>query len=97
MDRQKEKINELKIEMSKPNFWHDKERAVALSKQAEEYESEIIKWENLKKEITDLEQFVALRQSSPRPEIGTKAGQAEKDDAALDDDVNKKFDELKRQ
>jgi len=73
--------------MSKPNFWQDRERAVILSKQTEEYESEVIKWENLKKEITDLEQFVALRQSS---------GQAEKDDIALDDDINKKYDELKQ-
>ncbi|MDO8668531.1 MAG: peptide chain release factor 2 [bacterium] len=88
LDRQKEKVNELKVEMSKPNFWHDQERAVVLSKQAEEYESEVTKWEDLKKEITDLEQFVALRQSS---------GQAEKDDNSLDDYVNKKYDELKRQ
>ncbi|MFH1582917.1 MAG: hypothetical protein ABIB72_01195, partial [Candidatus Falkowbacteria bacterium] len=73
--------------MSKPNFWQDQERAVILSKQAEEYESEVIKWESLKQEITDLEQFVALRQSS---------GQAEKDDVALDDDVNKKYDQLKQ-
>jgi len=87
LDRQKEKINELKVEMSKPNFWQDQERAVILSKQTEEYESEIIKWENLKKEITDLEQYVALRQSS---------GQAEKADTSLDDYVNKKYDELKQ-
>ena len=73
--------------MSKPGFWHDKNRAVELSKQAEEYESEVTKWENLKKEITDLEQYVALRQNS---------GQAEKVDVSLDDDINKKYDELKR-
>jgi len=87
LDRQKEKVNELKVEMSKPNFWQDQERAVILSKQAEAYESEVVKWENLKKEIIDLEQFVALRQSS---------GQAEKVDISLDDDINKKYDELKR-
>ena len=87
MDRQLEKVNELKVEMSKPDFWQDRERAVILSKQAEEYKAEVIKWENLKKEITDLEQYVALRQSS---------GQAEKDDVALDDDINKKYNELKQ-
>ena len=32
---------------------------MALSKQAEVFESEVKKWENLKKEITDLEQYVA--------------------------------------
>jgi len=88
LDRQKEKVNELKVEMSKPNFWQDRERAVSLSKQAESYESEVIKWEKLKLEITDLEQYVALRQSS---------GQAGEEDNSLDDYVNKKYDELKRQ
>lgn len=88
MDRQKEKVNELKVEMSKPNFWQDQERAIILSKQTEEYDAEVIKWENLKKEITDLEQFVALGQNS---------AQAEKDDASLNDYVNKKYDQLKRQ
>ncbi|MBU0722110.1 peptide chain release factor 2 [Patescibacteria group bacterium] len=88
LDRQKEKVNELKVEMSKPNFWQDQERAIILSKQTEEYDAEVIKWENLKKEITDLEQFVALGQNS---------AQAEKDDASLNDYVNKKYDQLKRQ
>lgn len=74
--------------MSKPNFWQDQERAIILSKQTEEYDAEVIKWENLKKEITDLEQFVALGQNS---------AQAEKDDASLNDYVNKKYDQLKRQ
>ncbi len=87
MDRQKEKVNELKVEMSKPNFWQNRETAVAVSKRAESYESEVIEWENLKKEITDLEQLVALRQSS---------GQADKDDSSLDDYANKKYEELKQ-
>lgn len=83
MDRQKEKVNELKVEMSKPNFWQDRERAVAMGKQAEEYESEVIKWENLRKEITDLEQFVA-------------EANREKD-LTIADEVSKKYGELKRQ
>jgi peptide chain release factor 2 len=82
LDRQKEKVNELKIEMSKSDFWQDRERAVILSKQAEEYESEIIKWENLKKEITDLEQFVAEA--------------AKEKDLSIAGEADKKYDELKR-
>ncbi|MDP2736982.1 MAG: PCRF domain-containing protein, partial [bacterium] len=68
--------------MSKPNFWQDRERAVNLSKQAEEYESEVIKWENLKREITDLEQYVAeaIREK----------------DLSIADEANIKYDELKR-
>ncbi|MEI6597298.1 MAG: peptide chain release factor 2, partial [bacterium] len=68
--------------MSKPNFWQNQERAVVLSKQAEDYESEILKWENLKQEITDLEQFVAeaIREK----------------DLSIADEANKKYDELKQ-
>jgi len=68
--------------MSKSDFWQDRERAVILSKQAEEYESEIIKWENLKKEITDLEQFVAEA--------------AKEKDLSIAGEADKKYDELKR-
>jgi peptide chain release factor 2 len=82
LDRQKEKASELKVEMSKPNFWQDRERAVILSKQAEEYESEVIKWENLKKEITDLEQFTAEA--------------AKEKDLSVASEADKKYIELKR-
>ena len=68
--------------MSKPNFWQDQERAVILSKQTEEYESEVIKWENLKKEITDLEQYVA-------------EGIKEKD-LSIAEEAEKKYNELKQ-
>ena len=83
MDRQEEKVNELKVEMSKTDFWRDRERAVAISKQAEMLEAEVFQWEKLKKEITDLEQYVAeaIREN----------------DFSIADEVNKKYDEFKRQ
>lgn len=68
--------------MSKSDFWQDRERAVNISKQAEEYESEIIKWENLKKEITDLEQFVAEA--------------IKEKDLSIAGEADKKYYELKR-
>jgi len=81
------KVKSQKSKMNAPDFWQNRERAVETSREAENEEREINKWENLKKEITDLEQYVALRQSS---------GQADKDDVALDDDIYKKYNELKR-
>ena len=82
MDRQKEKVNELKVEMSKPNFWQNQERAVAVSRSAENQEKEIVEWENLKKEITDLEQFVAEA--------------AREQYLSIADEASKKHDELKQ-
>lgn len=82
MDRRKEKVNELKVEMSRSDFWADRERAVEVSREAENEEKEIAKWENLKKEITELEQYVAeaIREK----------------DLSVADDANKKYEELKR-
>jgi peptide chain release factor 2 len=68
--------------MSKPNFWQNRERAVAVGKETEELESEISKWEKLKNEITDLEQFVA--------EAIKEA------DLPVADEDNLKYEELKR-
>ena len=82
MDRQKEKVNELKVEMSKPNFWNDRERAVAVGREAENLEKEVARWENLKKEITDLEQYVAEA--------------AKEKDLSVSDEADKKYDQLKR-
>jgi peptide chain release factor 2 len=53
-----------------------------VSKQAENLESEVIKWENLKKEITDLEQYVAEAVKEKDLSVAGEAG--------------KKYDELKR-
>jgi len=47
--------------MSKPDFWQDRERAVEVSREAENEEKEINKWEDLKQKITELEQLVAER------------------------------------
>lgn len=82
MDRRKEKVNELKIEMSKPNFWNDRERAVIISRDIENEEKEIAKWEILEKEITDLEQFVAEA--------------AREKDLSIADESEKKYREFKR-
>ncbi|MFH1255162.1 MAG: peptide chain release factor 2 [bacterium] len=83
LDRRKEKTSELKVEMSKPNFWNDRERAVEISRNAENEEKEISQWENLKKEITDLEQFVAEASSEK--------------DLSIADEADEKYRELKRQ
>lgn len=82
IDRNIEKINELKIEMSKPDLWADKERAIAISREAEDLSNEAGKWEDLKKEITDLEELVAVA--------------ARENDTSIDEDAHNKYSELKK-
>jgi peptide chain release factor 2 len=83
VDRLKEEANQLKLEMSRPDFWNDREQAVAIGKKAEELEREVEKWEGLKKDITDLEQIVAEA--------------ARESDSSMDDELNLKYRELKKQ
>jgi len=95
IDRQKEKAVELKLETEKADFWNDRERAVDVGKKIEELESEVTEWENLLQSVRELEELVALQQSLPRPELGTKAEQAEKDDDLLEEECKNNFNLLR--
>ena len=59
VDRKKERARELEAEMSRPGFWDDRERAVAVGQEAEELKKEAGEWEGLRREIRDLEELVA--------------------------------------
>lgn len=81
IDGQMSESRELKLEMNKPGFWDDQNKAVELGKRVEELDSEIEKWETLKNEITELEELVA---------VAEKEG-----DTSFADEVQKKYQELK--
>jgi len=81
IDRRKEEANELRIESGRPDFWHDRERAVAVGKKIEALEKETAKWERMKQEIIDLEEFAA--------EVEHEG------DLSLHDELEKKYFELK--
>jgi len=83
IDGQMSEIRNLKLEIGKPGFWNNHSRAVEKSQRLEELESEVKQWEELKKEITDLEQLVA---------VAAKEG-----DTSIDDDAHKRYEELKKQ
>ncbi len=72
-----------KAEMNKPGFWDNQERAVKIGKRVEELDSEINKWTKLKKEVTELEELVA---------VAAKEG-----DDSIYDEANKRYQELKQQ
>ncbi|PJB18617.1 peptide chain release factor 2 [Candidatus Falkowbacteria bacterium CG_4_9_14_3_um_filter_36_9] len=80
IDRQKAKIKSQKIKLNDPDFWQNREEAVKINKDLSEREGEVNKWEELKKEIKDLEELVAV-------------GQKEKD-ISIAEDARKKYEEL---
>jgi len=88
IDGQISESRELKKQMNKSGFWENQERAVEISKRVEDLDSEINRWEELKKEITDLEELIALRQSQDE--------QVKKKEENFDDYARKEFEELKK-
>ncbi|KKR21278.1 MAG: Peptide chain release factor 2 [Parcubacteria group bacterium GW2011_GWE2_39_37] len=81
IDRQLEEINQLKSEMSQPSFWNDRERAILVGKRAEELEKETKKWQELRTQIRDLEEYVA--------EAGKEG------DLSINEESEQKYNELK--
>ena len=81
IDGQVSELRDLKREISKTDFWNNQNNAIKVSKKTEELETEINKWTELKKEITDLEELVAIAQN-------------EKDESIFDD-AHIKYKELK--
>ncbi len=55
MDEGRARYEELKKEMAEPGFWDDQERAVSISKEAEDLNKEIDKWESIEREIVDMD------------------------------------------
>lgn len=82
IDGQMSESRELKLEMNKAGFWDNQERAVEIGKKVEDLDSEINRWEALKKEITELEQLVAVAEKE--------------DDQSMDDEVHNKYKDLKK-
>lgn len=60
IDGKMSESRELKLEMNKPGFWDNQDKAVELGKRVEELDSEVEKWESLKTNITELEELVAV-------------------------------------
>jgi len=82
LDRVKEKAEELKVEMNKPDFWDNQNRAVVISKAVEDAEKEVGEWEKLSGEVRELEELVAVAQSE--------------DDYSMEEDLHEKYEELKK-
>jgi peptide chain release factor 2 len=82
IDGQINESNDKKREMNKTDFWQDQNRAVEISKRVEELDSEITKWNNLKKEIRYLEQLTAIA--------------AEENETSVENEVYKKYEELNK-
>ena len=60
IEKKRVEVKELKMEMGKAGFWNDREHAVEAGRRMESLESEAAEWDELEKEVRELEEFVAL-------------------------------------
>lgn len=60
IDRKISVLHSQKQKLNSPDFWNDREEAVRISKEIEELEKEVREWQDLRQEITELEEFVAF-------------------------------------
>ena len=77
--------------MSEPDFWADQKTAVEIGRRVEELDSEIRKWQDFEKEITELEELVALANQKGDAAAVNSAANNE-----LREEVLKNFDELEK-
>lgn len=76
------KAKHLRLQMSAPNFWDNQEEAVKISQEAEELFSESNTWNDLEKDISELEELCGLANKE--------------DDAGLEADFQQKYQELEK-
>jgi len=69
IDRQAEKVRELRQKMAAPDFWSDRPAAVQIGRQAEELESAVQVWEKMEKEIRETEELLALAEQERNGEL----------------------------
>ena len=87
IEGKKTETRDLKREINKSDFWNNQEKAIKITKKLEDLTKEVDKWESLRKNIRELEEFAALANK-------------EKDESMHDDierqykDLYKKFKDL---
>lgn len=86
IDRKVVQEKELRLRMSEPDFWDDRETAIKIGRDAEELSLETKEWRALEKEIREAEEMAAL--ASHEAESGPEA------DGELAADMDRKYAEL---
>jgi len=87
LEKAKAELAEKRAIMEEPNFWNDQERAVKISKEAEDLDKEVKRWNKVKNEIDDF--FDLINEA-----IKEKDNELEKDIDKNLTDLEKRFEEM---
>jgi len=64
----------LRLKMAEPDFWHDREAAVSIGRQAEELSAEIKEWSEMEHNIRETEEIAALAQKEGSGDLTEELG-----------------------
>ena len=84
IDKKTQTAKDLRERMQDANFWDDQKEAVKVSQLAENLSKEVVIFENIAKEIKDLQEIIALAES-------------EAEDKNLESELEKKYEELDKE
>ena len=69
IDQKLVRANDLRLQMSEPNFWDNREAAVSIGQEAEELIAETAKWLNMEQEIKEAEEMAVFVQQEANEEL----------------------------
>jgi len=69
IEYKQKRADELRKQMAEESFWQDQERAVEVSREAEDIVTEIKPWQELEKDIVELEEIASLTLKEKKSEI----------------------------
>lgn len=84
IDRKEAKARELRVLSGAPDFWQDQAKAVSVSRESEELEKEVKKWNDLQQEVRQLEELTAM----------ANLEQTNNKSQSLSDDLHKQYEDL---
>ncbi len=91
IDRKAVQERELRLRMSEPDFWDDRESAVKIGREVEELALQTKEWRTLEKEIREAEEIMALAEYEGAENSAKREKEGE---AGLSADMEKKYLEL---
>lgn len=96
VERKKSEAHELRALQSQDGFWDDRDKAVEISRQADELEKEVEEWESMQSEIRSLEELVAEVQHESEGGPSASSGRASESgsEQEFDDELRESYKQL---
>lgn len=93
IDRKATRSRELRLKMSEPDFWNDREAAIQVGREADELAAETAEWTALEKEIRETEEILALAEKEGEENLALSEKANKKNQANRDNEGSSRLAE----